>query len=119
MVFNWADQDMLRASIASGSKRHAAQGQVVTLRTARGEYDLARPAIKQLRHVLAGCLEGVLGALTERVHRGWVAKDLPEVGQHCIKHPLVDGRGRCVIQVYLLSVVQVFWIIARLQAVDS
>src|SRR4030067_296257 len=47
------DEEGLRASSASGSQRHAAQCQVVALRTARGEYDLVGLAIKQLRHGFA------------------------------------------------------------------
>jgi len=80
--------------------RGALDRQVVRLRRAGGEDDLARIGPDQCRHVLAGDLHGLLGRPTVGMAaRRRIAELLVQVGHHRVDDAWIDRSGGRVVQV--------------------
>ena len=77
----------------------AENGQVVGLRSAGGEDDLAGPGADQPRHLFPGGLYTCLRFLTEPVDGGSVPEIQAEKRLHGLKDFRGQGRGRIVIEI--------------------
>jgi len=90
--------DKMPALIAQQARR-AENGQIVALRAAAGENDLAGLASPNLRHPVAGIVENGPGQPADMVDAGRVAENPAEKGEHRLPHPRIKGRGRVVIEI--------------------
>ena len=73
--------------------------QIVGLGASAGEDHVSRMAAQLRGDLPAGGLDAQPGLLSECVQAGSIAVDLPEVGDHGLQHPGIDGRGGIVVEV--------------------
>ena len=85
---------------AAGGVHHALQRQVVGLRCAAGEHDLARRGPGQFRNPLARHFHGRFRFPSEAVRTACrIAEFRPEVRKHRFQHTRIHRRGGVIIQI--------------------
>ena len=80
-------------------KGRSLQGRVVRFGAAAGEDHLARPAVQDLRHGIAGGIEGMASLASPAVDARRVSRRCTPIGQHGGQHVRVYRRGGGVVQV--------------------
>ena len=98
LVLRWQGHDVV--ALVPARPRHSLDGQVVRLGCTRGENDLLRTRVDQLRNLLARRLDGCLRFPAKTVvATGGVAIVLGEVREHDLEHARVNRRGRMIVHV--------------------
>src|SRR4051812_16269972 len=91
---------MLRRHRHDMPSTHTFDREIVRFRRAAGEHDLPRRRAGKLRDPLASCIYGLLRLPAEQMAAARrIAEFRPEIRQHGVQYPGVDGRRRMVIEV--------------------
>ena len=84
---------------ATSGLAESSYGSIVGLSSARDKHNLVGPGANEGRHLASRPIDRRSGLLAKGVYARCIAKLFDQIGQHCLDHAPVRGRGRTVIEI--------------------